>query len=453
MPSVLDSPFIFGPPIKSPEHFYGREEETAKLLQCIRRAESVSVVGERRIGKTSFLCHLQNKIRAEWEDAHAPIPVFVDCLLRLRGEGDFFGRVIHYMTRQVPELEPVAQGPADEIALIRCLERVAPRNLVLLVDEFEAIALKQEFSRQFFEFLRAITQDFGVAIVAATSIPLQQCCDLGALPFVFCNVFQHIRLGLFDEKDVAHLIHESAKRSGVSLHPWQPQIMDLSGGFPAFTQLACQHYYEAAISKLHLSAEDHQQIRLNFEYQVEPYFAHIWNEYLNDEEREVLQNLVRGKAGEDSAVLRQLKRKGYVVDGRVFSSVFVDMFLRQKQLEPAPLSAMPQSAAGPKEAAVWLDEDGGVWVEGKLCEPPLTNYQYLLLRYLYKNAGRICDKYDIVEAVWSSDYIPEVDDQRIAKLVSRLRQRIEPDAEHPRYLQTVHGRGYKLVLERGGKTT
>ena len=51
----------------------------------------------------------------------------------------------------------------------------------------------------------------------------------------------------------------------------------------------------------------------------------------------------------------------------------------------------------------------------------------------------------MVEAVWGEDYIDEVDDARIEKLVSRLRQKLEPDAANPHYLITVRGRGYKLV--------
>jgi two-component system response regulator RegX3 len=50
-----------------------------------------------------------------------------------------------------------------------------------------------------------------------------------------------------------------------------------------------------------------------------------------------------------------------------------------------------------------------------------------------------------VEAVWGEDYIDQVDDARIDKLLSRLRAKVEPDSGNPRYLITVRGRGYRLV--------
>jgi DNA-binding response OmpR family regulator len=75
----------------------------------------------------------------------------------------------------------------------------------------------------------------------------------------------------------------------------------------------------------------------------------------------------------------------------------------------------------------------------------LTELEYKLLLLLYGNLEKICDKYQIVESVWGESYIDEVDDARIEKLVSRLRHKIEPEPDEPRYLMTIRGRGYKLV--------
>jgi len=83
-------------------------------------------------------------------------------------------------------------------------------------------------------------------------------------------------------------------------------------------------------------------------------------------------------------------------------------------------------------------------VDGKLA-PVLTELEYKLLLVLYGSLGKICDKYKVVESVWGESYIDEVDDARIEKLVSRLREKIEPTPEQPKYLITVRGRGYKLV--------
>jgi len=89
-------------------------------------------------------------------------------------------------------------------------------------------------------------------------------------------------------------------------------------------------------------------------------------------------------------------------------------------------------------------EAGDVWVDGELV-PTLTELEYKLLLLLYGSLDKICDKYKIVESVWGESYIDEVDDARIEKLVSRLRQKLEPEPEEPQYLITIRGRGYRLV--------
>jgi two-component system response regulator RegX3 len=64
---------------------------------------------------------------------------------------------------------------------------------------------------------------------------------------------------------------------------------------------------------------------------------------------------------------------------------------------------------------------------------------------LYGHLDEIVDKYQIVEGVWGQEYIDQVDDSRIERLVGRLREKIEPDPKRPQYLLTVRGRGYRLV--------
>ena len=75
----------------------------------------------------------------------------------------------------------------------------------------------------------------------------------------------------------------------------------------------------------------------------------------------------------------------------------------------------------------------------------LTNLEYRLMLLLFQNPDKIMDKYQIVSHVWGDEYIDEVDDARIEKLVSRLRQKIEQDPGNPHFLTTVRGRGYRLV--------
>jgi hypothetical protein len=162
--------------------------------------------------------------------------------------------------------------------------------------------------------------------------------------------------------------------------------------------------------------------------------AKLWNG-LDDEQRDTLIDFVSG-AGIDRARLEPLFRNGILRRGDridVFGALFSG-FIRRQRLVKSPY--LP---------GVRVDVDAGtVWVDGKLT-PTLTDLEHRLLLLLYGRMDKICDKYRIVEAVWGEEYIDQVDDARIEKLVSRLRKKIEPDPNEPSYLQTVRGRGYKLV--------
>ncbi len=99
----------------------------------------------------------------------------------------------------------------------------------------------------------------------------------------------------------------------------------------------------------------------------------------------------------------------------------------------------------PPQSGIYVDVDSGeVWADGRKI-PTLTDLEYRLLLLLYGRIDKICDKYQVVEAVWGQEFIDDVDDSRVEKLISRLRQKLEHDPANPRYFQTVRGRGYRLI--------
>jgi two-component system KDP operon response regulator KdpE len=70
----------------------------------------------------------------------------------------------------------------------------------------------------------------------------------------------------------------------------------------------------------------------------------------------------------------------------------------------------------------------------------LTPTEYKLLLQLARHAGRVLLPADLLTAVWGPEYREET--QHVRLYISRLRRKIEPDPEHPRYLLTKPGIGY-----------
>lgn len=70
----------------------------------------------------------------------------------------------------------------------------------------------------------------------------------------------------------------------------------------------------------------------------------------------------------------------------------------------------------------------------------LSPKEYEILRLLVQFAGRVLTHKYILEHVWSASQDP----QYVRVYVRQLRQKLEDDAEQPRYIQTETGVGYRL---------
>jgi DNA-binding winged helix-turn-helix (wHTH) protein len=159
----------------------------------------------------------------------------------------------------------------------------------------------------------------------------------------------------------------------------------------------------------------------------------IWDQLSEEEQDNLITLTLNPSAGLPRGQMGHLSSLSLLHQNRVFSPIFED-FLNRK-------------AHGPdiKTHGVYLDLDSGdVWVDG-IRIPVLTDLEFRLLALLYDRRDKLTDKYHIVTGVWGEEYLGEVDDARVEKLVSRLRSKIESDPANPRYLITRRGRGYKLL--------
>jgi len=73
----------------------------------------------------------------------------------------------------------------------------------------------------------------------------------------------------------------------------------------------------------------------------------------------------------------------------------------------------------------------------------LTPNEYKLLTTLARYPGRAYSRFELINRVQGDDF--EGDERTIDVHVKNLRKKIEPDAAHPRYIETVSGVGYRLA--------
>lgn len=75
----------------------------------------------------------------------------------------------------------------------------------------------------------------------------------------------------------------------------------------------------------------------------------------------------------------------------------------------------------------------------------LTGKEFDLLYFLASNKGRVFTKKQIYTQVWEEEYA--FDDNNIMSFISKLRKKVEPDPDHPFYILTVRGVGYRFNKE------
>ena len=77
----------------------------------------------------------------------------------------------------------------------------------------------------------------------------------------------------------------------------------------------------------------------------------------------------------------------------------------------------------------------------------LTAKEHLLLKYLQTHPNQVCEKDELIRAVWSEDkaFVKGIRDDSLAQLVRRLREKIEADPSNPTHIIAVPGRGYRFA--------
>jgi DNA-binding response OmpR family regulator len=75
-------------------------------------------------------------------------------------------------------------------------------------------------------------------------------------------------------------------------------------------------------------------------------------------------------------------------------------------------------------------------------EIDLTHNEFDLLRIMAENPGRVFSRMQLLDKVQGDAY--DGYERAIDSHIKNLRKKIEIDSEHPRYIITVYGVGYKL---------
>jgi DNA-binding winged helix-turn-helix (wHTH) protein len=447
---------------------YMRRTDVTHIVQLLYGLQCVEVVGFSNIGKSALmrlLAQLDVWTQELGEAGSEVLPVYIDCnhMLALSDHG-FYELVLRSLQEHSPALAALPDlsaayatviAPSSEFQVplsfnrgMNAVLQSTPYKLILLLDEFDE-PFGQIDSRVFIN-LRALKDRYSarLAYVTATEQPLvslrteDHCGE-------FCELFSHHtwRLAPLTHSDVERYVRRYSTAFEIPFTaPDLDFIYEWAGGHPRLLNGVCR-VLERALEAANTTASDatarwelHQQVALQLRQDEELAIEcdKIWRK-LGEREQAALAALTRAGSQPDEAVLTGLLRQHLVLKienkYQPFCRLLSD-YVQRKTVPPAP-----------QNSQLWLDaERGEVLVNGRPVEP-LTNLEYRLLSLLFEQRDKLIDKYQIVTHVWGESFIDEVDDARIEKLISRVRQKIEADPSNPKFLTTVRGRGYRLVIE------
>jgi hypothetical protein len=438
-----------------------REQDARFLIQSILEGNCAAINGLSNMGKSALLrelCAPAAQALLMGDKADDYLFVYVDCNLMperseqalhevtlrsvigaLRRAGAQITLIAHlndlYHTIVEPP-SPLRSPLAFDDALREVCEQ-SGRRLVLLFDEFDDPF--EKLAGRAYLNLRALKDQFREALcyITATERPLATLRqDHEAGEFIELFDTRERWLGFMTRADTLTLAREMTEGADASEEDIT-LIVDVAGGHAGMLDAVVDIWRRIlagvpanaradAIKVAQEALDDHPIIRSEC--------AKLWSQ-LSEDERNALIAVMREERA-DPGMVEQLRAMRMLDDGgaTVLVGQVWQTFVRRQAL------TRPDAMRG-----VTVDIDSGeVYVDGAKAEP-LTDLEYKLLLLLYGRLNKIVDKYTIVTNVWGENYLDNVDDARIEKLVSRLRSKLEPNAEEPKYLTTLRGRGYKLV--------
>jgi hypothetical protein len=456
MNQVVNHFFHRGRPIHDPSYFFGRQGETQVALGLLGNAQSISVVGPRRIGKTSFLYHLADPDIASVHVLSPKNHLFLYLDATLYSTLDPTELYRNLWTELVElALQPVQlerPPPTDRFSFQDFrgnIERLYQQGikLIILLDEFEALSRNPNLDANFFSELRGLAMQYEVTYITASVSPLLNLTysQSSVLNSAFFNIFAPVRLGLFDLAEAEALLLRLAERGGI---PFSSELvaflLELAGPHPLLLQIAGYYAFQTLLDTADPGSPTHSlkpvvqaNVRRNFVADAASHWRYTWDRLSEAEQR--LLALLPLAQQIDPVGLRRLEET---------CLVRISSYVTGQRTEILPLSPAfrdfvnTQAVSGLLQVPpVTLDpEQRLVLLRGAPIHLPPTEFR--LLHCLLEHSGQVASYQTLSETIWPDDEMYEPDIERLKTSVKTLRRVLGADKG---CIQNVPRRGYRFA--------
>ena len=431
----VDNPFFHRGAIRRASDYFGRNDTIAEVLGLLRNGQSVSIIGARRIGKSSLLLHLcRDAVRAGFGlDGAKALFVMVDCQ-ELGGSPpeevyDALYTGVVDSAENANLTVPTVDGPGTYRTLDRALNKVTQQGatVVVLLDEFELLAANEQLGPHFFARLRGLTTKYGLAYITASQRPLYAItADEKVLSSPFFNIFVTLQLGLFSDEEARGLINQRLEKTDVKFDDaLTSYLIELVGAHPFFLHVAGYHTFQTLHQGHTLSStDDRREIDAAVEIESASHQQYLWNN-LEEDERYCLATL-DGQI-DTMRMLEQQCLVSHDADGYDFVSKLWQRFVRK------------QEVAGLIQAGPFVIDPLRHQMKAERQTISLTNSQFTLMSRLGQQFGQVVHGAELESAVWGEVLVDDPD--RLKTLIKRLRRAIDPYND---WIVSERGVGYAL---------
>jgi hypothetical protein len=423
---IITNPFFHRGPVRDPAYFFGRKQELAQLFDLLNRGQSISISGQRHMGKTSLLYHAscpEVLVRYGLDPLHIRWVCLDGGMLDGLEEEAVYAAIDRGIQEQ--ELENV---PYEH--LLAHLRSIAAQKvrLVVVFDEFEIFAGNARFSPHLFNRLRGLASQFMVQFVIASKEPLARLTfsHPDVVSSAFFNIFAPFRLTLFQEQDAREMLAVLSEKGG---SPFAEATIDflleLCGPHPHFLQVAA--YYAFGLQKDgSLSADSRTAVREQSAQEMEGHLLYYWRD-LSADEQYALATLHRIQMDGYSPAIERLAEIGFLHEKNYLGSL-VQAFVSR------------QNVSGLLRHGPFLMDERCrlLTVDGRLVH--LTPTEFSALRLLLQNPGKLLTPEDIEASLWPDEIAP--DPERARGIMKKLRSALGEPGEA---IVTQRGQGYSLM--------
>jgi len=290
MTSVL-SPFIYGRSL-SPAEFAGRRVELNRVASRLSTGQSIAVIGQPHIGKTSLLEFISDASarRKQFEGRfESNFFVFLDVLAAhgIRMQADFWKYVLAPLrnSEYAAQYEYASQDGYTNFALEQVFDNLerGERKLILMLDEFDSLLSHPVLNNpDFYGGLRTLaSRSGGFALVIAARRSLQQLNqltqELNPHGSPYFNVFVETQLGALKPEALTALLDQAGDHI---TNTDRLYIERVSGRHPYLAQTAAAMLWDVHEDGL-IGQERYKVAGHNLHRQARQHFADTWNFWSN----------------------------------------------------------------------------------------------------------------------------------------------------------------------------